>query len=85
VFQARSVDLDMTKLANLRFHCRLFGLWGKLLSRRIDEVVRFLAIADLLDRLVRTLSGVGPALSVLEPNDATSRTPLCRSGKAVAW
>lgn len=57
VFQARSVDLDMTTRANLRFHGQLFGLSGKLLSRRIDEVARFLDIADLLDRLVRTLSG----------------------------
>jgi len=57
VFQARSVDLDMTARANLRFHGQLFGLSGKLLAARIDEVARFLEISDLLDRLVRTLSG----------------------------
>ena len=57
VFQARSVDLDMTTRANLRFHGQLFGLSGKLLAQRIDQVARFLDIADLLDRLVRTLSG----------------------------
>lgn len=57
VFQARSVDLDMTTRANLRFHGQLFGLSGKVLAARIDAVSRFLDIAGLLDRLVRTLSG----------------------------
>ncbi len=57
VFQARSVDLDMTARANLRFHGQLFGLSGKALAARIDAVARFLDISDLLDRLVRTLSG----------------------------
>ena len=57
VFQARSVDLDMSTRANLRFHGQLFGLSGKVLKERIDAVARFLDIADLLDRLVRTLSG----------------------------
>lgn len=57
VFQARSVDLDMSVRANLRFHGQLFGLSGKKLATRIDDVCRFLDIADLLDRLVRTLSG----------------------------
>lgn len=57
VFQSRSVDLDMTTRANLRFHGQLFGLSGKVLAQRIDTVARFLDIADLLDRLVRTLSG----------------------------
>ena len=57
VFQSRSVDLDMTTRANLRFHGQLFGLSGKVLAQRIDAVARSLDIANLLDRLVRTLSG----------------------------
>ena len=57
VFQSRSVDLDITTRANLRFHGQLFGLSSKTLAARIDAVARFLDIADLLDRLVRTLSG----------------------------
>ena len=57
VFQNRSVDLDMTTRANLKFHGQLFGLSGKELAARIDAVAKFLDIADLLDRLVRTLSG----------------------------
>lgn len=57
VFQARSLDLDMSTRANLRFHGQLFGLSGKTLAARIDAVAGFLDIADLLDRQVRTLSG----------------------------
>lgn len=57
VFQSRSLDLDMTTRANLRFHGQLFGLSGRQLASRIDAVAGFLDIADLLDRLVRTLSG----------------------------
>jgi len=57
VFQARSVDLDMSVKANLAFHGRLFGLWGKGLDERIGEVTQLLEISDLLKRPVRTLSG----------------------------
>lgn len=57
VFQARSIDLDMTVRANLAFHGRLFGLSGAALRHRIEEVAGFLEIAALLDTLVRTLSG----------------------------
>lgn len=57
VFQARSVDLDMSVKANLAFHGRLFGLWGKTLDERITEVTQLLDVADLLKRPVRTLSG----------------------------
>jgi len=57
VFQARSLDLDMTVSANLRFHGQLFGLSGKLLSARIAEVTELLEVADLVKRPVRTLSG----------------------------
>jgi len=57
VFQARSLDLDMTVNANLKFHGQLFGLSGKLLASRIAEVTELLEVADLLKRPVRTLSG----------------------------
>ncbi|MET3924545.1 ATP-binding cassette domain-containing protein [Devosia sp. 2618] len=57
VFQARSLDLDMSASANLRFHGQLFGLSGKRLKERIEAVAGFLDIVDLLDQLVRTLSG----------------------------
>lgn len=57
VFQARSLDLDMTVRANLAFHGGLFGLSGKLLNERITEATELLEIADLLKKPVRTLSG----------------------------
>lgn len=57
VFQARSVDLDMTVTANLKFHGGLFGLSGRTLAQRIAEVAAALEIEDLLKKPVRTLSG----------------------------
>jgi ABC-2 type transport system ATP-binding protein len=57
VFQARSVDLDMTIRANLRFHGRLFGLGGRKLDARIDELAEQFDLTDLVKRPVRNLSG----------------------------
>lgn len=57
VFQARSVDLDMTIKANLSFHGRLFGLSGKALQERIEEQAQRFGFTDLLGRQVRQLSG----------------------------
>jgi ABC-2 type transport system ATP-binding protein len=57
VFQARSVDLDMTVKENLSFHGRLFGLRGMWLRDRISEQSARLGLTDLLGRKVRELSG----------------------------
>ena len=57
VFQARSLDLEMTVKANLRFHGQLYGLHGKALDERIGEVMGLLETEDLAKRPVRTLSG----------------------------
>ena len=57
VFQARSVDLDMSIRANLRFHGRLFGLGGRVLDQRIEALAVQFGLADLLKRPVRNLSG----------------------------
>lgn len=57
VFQARSVDLDITVDANLKFHGELFGLTGSKLNDRIEELCAFLQLIDMRKRLVRTLSG----------------------------
>lgn len=57
VFQSRSVDLDMSVRANLAFHGALFGLAGKELRARIEEVTDLLEISDLIKKPVRTLSG----------------------------
>lgn len=57
VFQSRSLDLDMTVRANLRFHGGLFGLSGSALRTRIEDVTELLEIAPLVKNPVRTLSG----------------------------
>src|SRR5690606_21912721 len=57
VFQSRSIDLDMTVDANLKFHGALFGLSGATLKKRISQVLEMMGIADLGPRLVRQLSG----------------------------
>jgi ABC-2 type transport system ATP-binding protein len=57
VFQARAIDLDMTVVANLRFHAALFGLGGAAAGARIDDVGKLLEISDLMKKPVRTLSG----------------------------
>ena len=57
VFQSRSLDLDMTVLASLRFHGRLFGLAGRKLEDRIVDIADLLEIGDLLKKPARALSG----------------------------
>jgi ABC-2 type transport system ATP-binding protein len=57
VFQARSLDLDISVRANLRFHGGLFGLSGDRLRERITDVCTLLGISDQVDTDVRRLSG----------------------------
>ncbi len=57
VFQSRSLDLDMSVRANLKFHGGLFGLSGRLLKSRLAKVADIMDIEELLDKTVRTLSG----------------------------
>lgn len=57
VFQARSLDLEMSVRDNLAFHGALFGLSGQPLRASIEEVSGLLDISDLLAKRVRTLSG----------------------------
>lgn len=57
VFQSRSLDLDVSVKANLKFHGGMFGLFGRTLKQRIQEVTALMDIGDLMDRQVRKLSG----------------------------
>jgi ABC-2 type transport system ATP-binding protein len=57
VFQTRSIDLEMSAAANLRFHGALFGLSGKTLAARIEDVTRLMEIDAVAGKTVRTLSG----------------------------
>jgi ABC-2 type transport system ATP-binding protein len=57
VFQSRSLDLEMSVMANLRFHAALFGMGRRAAGARIAELAELLEIGPLLGRPVRTLSG----------------------------
>jgi ABC-2 type transport system ATP-binding protein len=57
VFQSQSLDKKLTILENLRGQGRLFGLTGKPLAARIDEVLERLSLADRRNDLVGALSG----------------------------
>jgi ABC-2 type transport system ATP-binding protein len=57
VFQSPSLDKKLTVLENLRYHGQLYGLRGKVLKDRVDEMMDRLMIADRAGNLVETLSG----------------------------
>lgn len=57
VFQSRSLDLDMSVKANLKFHGGMFGYFGRSLRLRIEAVAEMMDIRDMMDRPVRKLSG----------------------------
>ncbi len=57
VFQARSLDTDISVRANLKFFGGLFGLFGRRLKERIIAVAELMDIAALLDKPVHSLSG----------------------------
>ena len=57
VFQARSLDADISVRANLKFFGGLFGLFGRRLKERIGAVAEMMDIVPLLDKQVRSLSG----------------------------
>ncbi len=57
VFQARSLDADITVRANLRFFGGLFGLFGRRLKERVIAVAVLMGIEPMLDKPVRSLSG----------------------------
>ncbi len=57
VFQARSLDADISVRANLKFFGGLFGLFGQRLKERIIAVSEMMDIVPLLDKPVRSLSG----------------------------
>jgi ABC-2 type transport system ATP-binding protein len=57
VFQNPSLDPKLTVRENLTHHGRLYGLAGRRLAARIDEMLGRLRISDRADHLVETLSG----------------------------
>jgi ABC-2 type transport system ATP-binding protein len=57
VFQSPSIDKKLTVLENLIHHGRLYGLGGRDLRTRADEMLTRLGLADRRSDLVETLSG----------------------------
>ncbi len=57
VFQSPSVDKKLTVAENLRHHGLLYGLSGRELSARRDEMLLSLGLADRAGDRVETLSG----------------------------
>jgi ABC-2 type transport system ATP-binding protein len=57
VFQSPSLDQKLTVRENLTHHGHLYGMSGRTLSSRIEEMLGRLHIADRRDHLVETLSG----------------------------
>ncbi len=57
VFQARSVDGKLTVNENLMHQGHLYGLSGKTLRRRMDEVLERVLLRDRAKDFVETLSG----------------------------
>ena len=57
VFQARSLDLKLTVFENLKHQGHLYGLSGKHLATRIDQVLHRVGLNDRAKEMVETLSG----------------------------
>ena len=57
VFQSPSIDKKLTVLENLIYHGRLYGLGGRELTTRADEMLSRLGLADRRRDLVEKLSG----------------------------
>lgn len=57
VFQSFGLDKKLTVFENLVHQGQLYGLRGKKLSARIDEVLRRLGVLERKDELVEQLSG----------------------------
>ncbi len=56
-FQAPSLDKKLRVIENMRHHGRLYGLSGAELTRRIDDQLTRLGVADRARDTVETLSG----------------------------
>jgi ABC-2 type transport system ATP-binding protein len=57
VFQAPSLDRKLTVVENIRLQAALYGLAGRELSRRLDELLEQFALRDRASELTERLSG----------------------------
>lgn len=57
VQQSENLDWDITARENMLLHGRLFGMHGKKLHERVDELMRFTELYERKDDSVRAYSG----------------------------
>ncbi|MDE0010881.1 MAG: ATP-binding cassette domain-containing protein [Candidatus Poribacteria bacterium] len=57
VFQHPGLDVKLTVTENLRHHGHLYGLSGKILRRRIAELLEYVGVSDRASDRVEVLSG----------------------------
>src|SRR5437763_71761 len=57
VFQAQSVDVKLSAAENLRHQGHLYGLRGRALTQRINEMLSRVGLADRTNERVETFSG----------------------------
>jgi ABC-2 type transport system ATP-binding protein len=57
VFQARTLDPDLTVRQNLAYHAALHGLSGRAVRQRIETLLARAGLAERIDDKVRVLSG----------------------------
>jgi ABC transporter, ATP-binding subunit, PQQ-dependent alcohol dehydrogenase system len=57
VFQARTLDLDLSVRQNLLYHASLHGIGSRIARQRIDELLHSIDMSDRIEDKVRGLSG----------------------------
>jgi ABC-2 type transport system ATP-binding protein len=57
VFQARTLDLDLSVFQNLSYHASLHGIGAGAARKRIESLVNLVDMNDRLDDKIRSLSG----------------------------
>ncbi|MBP1842947.1 ABC-2 type transport system ATP-binding protein [Rhizobium petrolearium] len=57
VFQARTLDLDLSVRQNLLYHAALHGIGTRVARQRIDELLQSIDMTDRIEEKVRGLSG----------------------------
>lgn len=57
VFQSRTLDSDLSLLQNLKYHAALHGIGGREASRRAQQALTVVGLADRAKEKVRSMSG----------------------------
>ncbi|WP_414462336.1 ABC transporter ATP-binding protein [Hyphomicrobium sp. DY-1] len=57
VFQSRTLDVDLTLMQNMKYHAALHGFAGREATRRAQQALELVGLADRANEKVRALSG----------------------------